>query len=60
MIIKLHDASGHPVLVNITTVALIQQDEDGDTEILFVPAEAGNLTVTETVEEIETLILTPA
>ena len=60
MIIKLHDASGHLVLVNTDTVALIQQDEDGDTEILFAPDEVGNLTVTETVEEIETLLTGPA
>jgi hypothetical protein len=56
MIIKLHDGAGHPVLVNTDIVALIQQDEDGETEILFAPEGIGNLFVTETVEEVEALI----
>jgi len=56
MIIKLHNAAGLPVLVNMNTVALIQQDEDGDTEILFVSDKVGNLLVPETIEEIEIMI----
>ena len=60
MIIKLTNYGNHkPVLINTNHIVAVHEDveDDDQTTIILSPESVGDFTVTETVEEIEAIIL---